>query len=176
MNDIVKMSIDGVEVEGLISFRTDYCFNVQITKPFQNISGGCDISYFARGHRTYKGEYGKQRILEELKELYILGKFLFKNKKKLQEKTGQLNINISQLSAGMIDDKQYKIHRIALRKRLRSGEIYNKKYQKLLIPIRKESEQLEQNIWQLTDTFFEENFPMIVPIGMRDEVLAIING
>ena len=63
-----------------------------------------------------------------------------------------------------------------MRKRLRNGEIDNIKYQRSLILLRRESKELKRKVPQLTDDFFEENFPMIIPMGTQKDVMNIIRG
>jgi len=171
---IVKMLIDNTEIEGIVSHCCSCDFTIKIIKPFQNISSGSHIPYFARGHMTFESEYGDKSILQTLQYLYILGKYLDKEMNNLKEKLNYFNDIIAKFSSEMINKDEYKIKRIELRKRLRDGKIKNTEYQKLLTPFRKESEQLELKIWEQMDSFFEENFSMVVPIDTREEVMDII--
>jgi len=173
---IVKMLIDDIEVEGIVSHRCSCDFTIKIIKPFQNISRGSHIPCFSRAHMTFDGDYGDKIILETLRCLYTLGKYLTKEMNNLKEKLNYFTDIIAKLSLEMATKDKFKIKRIELRKRLRNSEIDNKEYQKLLTPFRKESEQLEIKIFLQMDSFFEKNFPMIVPIGTREEVIDIIKG
>ena len=69
----VKIVINNNEVEGVVTHRSQFDFFVTITKPFQNISGGAHIPFFARRY-TFDGAYGDGRILETLRGLYQRGK------------------------------------------------------------------------------------------------------
>jgi hypothetical protein len=63
---------------------------------------------------------------------------------------------------------------LLLRKQVKNGDIDNKQYQELTGPLRKETEKLELQISLLKDSFFEDNFPMIIPVGVRDEIIDIL--
>ena len=173
--EVVKILIDDIEIEGTAS-RLSGDYGVTIIKPYCNLSGECHIPYFARGLYTYEGDYGDASIRETLKELYTLGKFLAREVKNLKEKLKYYNGNITKLSSKMMSEQEFKLKRIDLKKRLRDGEIDNKEYQKTLTPLRKEYEELDSKISDQRWSFFEENFPMVVPISTGQQVLDIIEG
>ena len=173
--EVVKILIDDIEIEGTAS-RLSGDYGVTIIKPYCNLSGECHIPYFARGLYTYEGDYGDASIRETLKELYTLGKFLAREVKNLKEKLKYYNGNITKLSSKLMSEQEFKLKRIDLKKRLRDGEIDNKEYQKTLTPLRKEYEELDSKISDQRWSFFEENFPMVVPISTGQQVLDIIEG
>ena len=173
--EVVKILIDDIEIEGTAS-RLSGDYGVTIIKPYCNLSGECHIPYFARGLYTYEGDYGDASIRETLKELYTLGKFLVREMKNFKEKLKYYNGIITKLSSEMMDEQEFKLKRIDLKKRLRDGEIDNKEYQKALSPLRKEYEELDSKIFDQRWSFFEENFPMVVPISTGQQVLDIIEG
>ena len=174
-DEVVKILIDDIEIEGTAS-RLSGDYGVTIIKPYCNLSGGCHIPYFARGLYTYEGDYGDASIRETLKELYTLGKFLAREVKNLKEKLKYYNGNITKLSSKMMSEQEFKLKRIDLKKRLRDGEIDNKEYQKAFTPLSKEYEELDSKIHAQRSSFFEENFPMVVPISTGQQVLDIIEG
>jgi len=174
-DEVVKILIEDIEVEGRSS-RSLGDYGVAITKPYCNLFGGCHIPYFARGLYTYEGDYGDASIRETLKELYTLGKFLAREVKNLKEKLKYYNGNITKLSSKMMSEQEFKLKRIDLKKRLRDGEIDNKEYQKAFTPLSKEYEELDSKIHAQRSSFFEENFPMVVPISTGQQVLDIIEG
>jgi hypothetical protein len=61
-----------------------------------------------------------------------------------------------------------------LRRQLREGVLDNKSYQQRLVQARRKVEARQREIWHLEEKFFKANFPMIVPVGTREEVLAIL--
>ena len=63
---------------------------------------------------------------------------------------------------------------INLRTRLHDGSVDNKVYQQRLVQTREKVEARQREIRKLGEDFFKTNFPMIVPVGTRDEVLAIL--
>jgi hypothetical protein len=160
MNDkkeVVKILIDDIEVEGTAS-RSSGDYGVTITKPYCNLYGGCHIPYFARGLYTYEGEYGDASIRATLEELYTMGTFLDIEMKNLKEKLKYYNGIITKLSSEMMDEQEFKLKRIDLKKRLRDGEIDNKEYQETLTPLRKEYEELDSKILIKGGLFLKKTF------------------
>lgn len=172
----IEIKIEDTTVKGIITHRSSCGFLVKIIEPYQNISCGSHIPYFAREHITFDGEYGDERIIETLGFLYSIGKYLDKEMDNLKTKFVQMNDKIQELTAIMITDEKFKIKREELRKRLKAKEMNNIEYQKKLTPIRKDRETLELKIWELQDKYFEDNYPMTIPVGTREELLDIING
>jgi len=173
--EVVKILIDDIEVEGRAS-RSSGNYGVAIIKPYCNLSGGCHIPGFARAHYSYEGDYGDASIRATLEELYTLGKFLDREMKNLKEKLKYYNDSVTKLSSGMMSEQEFNIRRIALKKRLKDGEINSKEYQKAFTPLRKEYEELDSKIHAQRRAFFEENFPMVVPISTDEHVMDIIEG
>lgn len=171
--DAIRVSIGGVEVSGVVR-RYPYDFTVTIKEPYRNLTSGLHIPYFARGHLSFDGEYGNTRILQILEELYALGKYLEKEKDRLQaiirgyEGVG----DGSPLEAAVGIEGQKK----ELKKRLRKGEITSREYQEYLSPLHQGVEKCEQKAWAKLDSFFEDHFPMLVPAGTRENVVAILKG
>jgi len=124
--DVVKILIDDIEVEGIVTHRSAGDYGVVITKPFCNLTGGSHVPYFARSHCSFEGDYGDASIRATLKKLYTLGKYLAREMKNLKEKVKDYNEIITKLSSEMINEQDFKIKRISLKKRLRDGEIDNK--------------------------------------------------
>jgi hypothetical protein len=174
-DEVVKILIEDIEVEGRSS-RSLGDYGVAITKPYCNLFGGCHIPYFARGLYNYEGEYGDASIKATLKELYTMGKFLTKEMKSLKEKIKYYNDIDTKLSSEMIGEQEFNIKRLALKKRLKDGEITSKEYQKAFTPLRKEYEALGSKIHEQRYSFFKKNFPMIVPISNHEHVMDIIEG
>ena len=178
MNDkeeVVKILIGDIEVEG-IAYRSLNQYSVGITKPYCNLYGACHIPCFLRGCYTYEGDYGDASIRATLKELYTLGKFLAREMKNLKEEIKYYNDIVTKLSSEMMGEQEFNIKRIALKKRLKDGEINSKEYQKAFTPLRKEYEELGLKIHDQRRSFFKENFPMVVPISTDEHVIDIIEG
>ena len=173
--EIVKTTIDGVEVECEILHRSAGDFGIEIIKPFQNITCGLHIPYFSRSRCSFIGESGDMRIVETLHNIYGFGQYIKENMTHLREKVRELDIIIETLSATKITEKEFKEVRIKLRRLLRNGEISNRYYQKVLRwwQVEMNSLWLEIDLYHI-DPFFEENFPEIVPIGTREEILDIL--
>jgi hypothetical protein len=58
---------------------------------------------------------------------------------------------------------------------LKNGDIDDKEYQNKLHPLRKKLKQFDSAAQASMNEFFEQ-FPMVVPVGTREEVLDIIDG
>ena len=173
--DIVKTTIDHVEVECEILHRSAGDLEIKIIKPFQNITGGIHIPYFSRDHYSFMGGYGDTRITETLHEIYGLGQYIQENMTYLREKTHELDTIIETLSANKITQKEFKEIRIKSRRLLKSGKISDRYHQKVLRWWQAELNALwlEIDIDHI-DPFFEENFPETVRMGAREKILDIL--
>ncbi len=167
--------IDGVEVEYTILHRCSNDFELQITKPFQNITGGLYIPNFARAHHSFKGEYGDKRILDVLNNVYGLGSYLAENLTRLTQQVHLLDQQLDALAAQSISEDELMEIRRKLRRRLKKGEISSRYQQKVLRWWRRDLERIwlegENNY---IDPFFEKNFPMLVPYETKKQVLKIL--
>jgi hypothetical protein len=170
----IEIGIDGITVRGEILYRSSRDFDIKIISPFKNLSGGCHIPVFAALHHTFNSEYGDEAIADELHFLYDLGKILKSESENLNRALKQLRQDIEKISAEMVTEKEFRKIRLLLRKQVKNGDIDNKQYQELTGPLRKETEKLELQISLLKDSFFEDNFPMIIPVGVRDEIIDIL--
>jgi hypothetical protein len=174
MHTKIQITVDGQKVEGEITYRCASDITVKITKPYQDVSRGLHIPYFASSHSRFDSDFGDKAAKGLLENIYHLCTFTFGN---LDSITGQylkIQKRIKYLEARNISEWVFKSKRLKLRKMLRSGEIDNIEYQKQLTGIRKAYEEFELKKNQIWHGFFDEYFPMIVPITTRDDILRII--
>ena len=54
----IKITINGQEVEGQVTHRCASDITVKITKPYQNVSRGLHIPYFARPCTSFDSDFG----------------------------------------------------------------------------------------------------------------------
>ncbi len=94
----------------------------------------------------------------------------------MREKFKAVRAEIDKLNSSMITESRYKEIRGTLKATLRKGEIDNKNYQKLLTPVRKESESHCFKVKELKSDFCAANFPFIVSYGEVEKVVEIIEG
>ena len=177
MSESISMVVDGMNVEGEIVHRSGSDLEVRITSPYQGISRGMHIPYFARADpaRDYRGPHGDGTALGLLKSLFLLGKFLEEDMCILKTRLVEMDAAIASLDQERFSrESVFREVRRDLRARLLSGSLDNKVYQQLLVQAKKKVETHRDEIWRLGGDFFEWNFPMIVPVGTRDDVLAIL--
>ena len=175
--NIVKIFVGDIEVEGKIINRTKWDIAIEIIKPFQNLSSGSHIPTFGRrpGH-SFEGKYGDESIAGILEGLYILGKYLDDNLEDLKEKVIVYNTDLDKILTEMLSEEKFNKKKCELKKKLKNGNIDNLDYQRSLAPLRKETKKCDMELFLKKESFFEDNFPMIVPCGTKDEFLDIING
>ena len=173
MHKKIKKVIDGQKVEGEITHRSANDINVKITKPYQDVSRGLHLPYFARSLISFDSDLGDKIAKDLLENIYHLCTSIFENMDSLTDEYLKFKKRIKFLEAKRVSEFVFKSKRLQLRKLLRSGKIDNIEYQKRLTPIRKEFEKLELKKNLVWSRFFEEYFPMIVPVGTRRDVLRI---
>ena len=135
-NKTVKIIIDNVEVEGRVTQRSEADINIEIIKPYKNISTGLHIPYFARSVHSFTGEYGDKTEKKLLKDLYEMCNYIAQNKNTLKEK-----LNLIKSKA-----------------------------------VEPSSESAEQNNYKYLDPFFDDNFPMLISMDNRKEIIDILEG
>ena len=174
MHAKIQTTIDGQKVEGQITHRSASDISVKIIHPYQDVSSGLHIPYFAKSHKRFDSDFGDKTAKDLLKSIYHLCTFIFENMDSLIDEYLEFKKRIKFLEAKLVSEYVFKSKRLQLRKQLRSGEIDNLEYQKRLTPIRKEYEKFERKKNLIWNGFFEEYFPMIVPVTTRDDILRII--
>ncbi|MEJ2727374.1 MAG: hypothetical protein P8185_02495 [Deltaproteobacteria bacterium] len=143
MHTKIQITIDGQKVEGEITYRCASDISVKITKPYQDVSRGLHIPYFARPHASFDSDLGDKTARDLLKSIYHLCKFTFENLGSLIAQYLEIKKRIKHLEAKHVSEWVFKSKRIKLRKLLKSGEIDNIEYQKQLTRIKKAYEEFE---------------------------------
>ena len=174
MNTRIKIIIDRQEVEGEITHRSASSIDVKITKPYRDFSRGLHIPYFARPGNSFAAEFGDKTAKDLLKSIYHLCKYISDNLDSISAQYLQIKKTVKLLEAENISEKVFKTKRLELRKLLKSKQIDNVEYQKSLIAIKKEYQKLETRKSRIWSEFFEDYFPMVVPVGTRDDVLRVL--
>jgi hypothetical protein len=77
----VSIKVDGVEVIGEITYRSEADIAIRITKPYQGLTNGCHIPYFSRPIHSFLTDYGDKMSENLLKYLYELGWYMGENRK-----------------------------------------------------------------------------------------------
>ena len=161
----IETAVDGINVRGEILHRSSRDFDIKITSPFKNLTGGSHIPYFAVSHHTFNGEYGDKAITDTLQFLYDLGKYLESHSGNFKKALRHLRHDIEKVSAELITEQEFRKIRTILRKIMSNGGIDNKVYQNILGAASKEREELNSRISSLKHSFFDDNFPMTIPVA-----------
>jgi len=74
------------------------------------------------------------------------------------------------------EKEEFNIKRKELKQLLKQKELDNREYQKQLTSLRKKHQECNDKVDEIMDDFFEKSFPMIIPLGIREEVMDIIEG
>jgi len=79
-NQEVSIRVGGVEVLGLITYRSEADITIKINSPYQGLTGGLHIPYFSRPFNSFLSSYGDSTAKHLLQNLYELGHFLKENR------------------------------------------------------------------------------------------------
>ena len=177
MSESISISVEGVTVEGEVIHRSRRDIALRIVSPYQGLTAGQHIPAIAPIplEYNYQGPLGDETAASLLKGLYRLGRLVEENKALLKSRAAEMDAAIDRLDQERFSpESAFREIRHDLRTRLRNGSLDNKVYQQLLVQARKKVEARQREIWHLEEDFFKTNFPMIVPVGTRDDVLAIL--
>jgi len=166
--------VDAQEVEGQVTRRTPSDIEVQITRPYENISMSMHVPYFARPFTDFTTECGDDVAKKLLKNIFEICKYIDANLEELTEQYLMTRSGIDALRPARMNSEKFRESRRSLRTRLKSGMIDNIEYQKRLKTIRKERRSFEMEKMRLWDSFFEECLPYSVPLEMRKDILRIL--
>lgn len=72
----ISVQVDGVEVLGEITHRSDEAIVVRITHPFKGLSNSCHIPYFSRPVNSFMTDYGERMAANLLQYIYELGLYI----------------------------------------------------------------------------------------------------
>ena len=179
MCETVSIEVDGIRIEGAILHRSRADIVVRIVSPYQGVTTGLHIPYFALADpaRDYRGPHGNRTAARLLDDLYRLCTHIEKNKERLKTRVAQMDIAIANLDRErFLAEDAFRGIRRDLRTQLRRGQIDNKVYQQRHVEAKKRTRERHRETHRLEQDFFEANFPMVVPVGTRDEVLALLRG
>ena len=177
MPESISVSFEGVRVEGEVIHRSRRDIVLRIVSSYQGLTAGQHIPAIAPipPEYNYQGPLGAETAASLLRGLYRLGRLIEENKPMLRSRAAEMNAAIERLDQDRFSPESVlREIRRDLRIQLRDGSLDNKVYQQLLVQARKKVEARQREIWHLEEDFFKTNFPMIVPVGTRDDVLAIL--
>jgi hypothetical protein len=177
MSEGIFIDVDGIRIEGEILHRSRADIAVRIVSPYQGITTGLHIPYFGMANpaNDFRGPRGDCTAAQLLDDLYRLCTHVEKNREVLKIRVAEMDLAIENLDRDrFLPESAFRQIRADLRSQLRSGRIDNKVYQQRLVQARKGTQERQREIRRLEEDFFKANFPMIVPVGTRDEVLTVL--
>jgi hypothetical protein len=174
MRTRIRIKIDRQKVQGEITHRSANDITVKITKPYQGVSRGMHLPHFAASHKRFDRAFGDKVAKDLLKNIYHLCKFVFENIHSLTDRFLRTKKRIKFLELQGVSEWVFKGRKLQLRKLLRDGKIDNLEYQKRLTSLRKAYEKFAHKRDLIWNGFFDEYFPMIVPVNTRADVLRIL--
>lgn len=175
-SETINIVSNNSEIEGVITHRSDRSINVEIITPYTNLSKGSSIPTFARPYQSFDGEYGDSRAKDLLGGVYTLGKYIDENFSELQQALTTCKQKIAELENEGLQTNEFKVQRKTLRSNLKSGVIDNKQYQEKLSSLRNQVKESETKVNEVMDSFFVKNFPETIPVGLRQQVIDILEG
>jgi hypothetical protein len=176
VSDRIFVDVEGARVEGRV-VRSRRQIDVRIVSPYQGLTAALHVAAFIPipPAPDLGGPQGEATAAGMLAGLYRVGKFVEENKESLRKKTAEMDAAVERLDPEQfMSESRFREIRRDLRAQLRKGIINNKSCQPRLIQARTRAVERQRVIWHLEEQFFKSNFPMSVPVGTRDEVLAIL--
>ena len=173
-DNIITMVIDRTNVKGEIIHRSSYSITIKILEPYEEFTSGLNITRYARASRSYNGEYGDEACVYILEDLYKSSKFFYKNIDNLRLKLEDTERSIEEKAQNLMTNIKFREKRSELKKRLKSGEIDSKTYQKNLSILKKLNRQCKEIQDGLIDKFFKSNFTFATRYDFRDQAINIL--
>jgi hypothetical protein len=177
MSERVFISVEGMSVEGEVTHRSPRDIAVLILSPYRGLTAGRHVAAFVPlpPERDFCGPHGDEIIVELLEGLYRLGRFVEGHGESLRAKAAELDVATERLDPErFLTESSFRQVRRDLRARLRDGSLDGRTYQERLGKARKKVKARQQEIHRLQEGFFGSCFPMVVPVGTREEVLAVL--
>ena len=174
MQTKIQIIVDGQRVEGEITHRSASDINVKITRPYPDVSRGLHIPYFATSQKCFDSDFGDKTAKDLLESIYRLCTFTFENLDSLTAQYLKIRKRIKYLEAKHVSEWVFKSRRLKLRRLLKREKIDCIEYQKRLAPLRKAYKKFELKKALVWSRFFEEFFPMIIPLTTRKDIIRII--
>ena len=166
----IQFEIENQVISGKITFYNTRDLTVEITSPYQNTTNHFYTTHFLANDLIEKFggvEAVAKRLLTEIYENYEFAKT---NRTMLLEKIQLTEAEIELLNQLI---SQFRQEKTALKKRLRTGEITNIEYQKLLKPIKFNIQNANSKIYDCWHEYFKL-FPKSVPYNMRMNIIDLI--
>ena len=158
-NSVITCSINSVSVSGEITFRSASGLTVAITAPYTGFSRSLHIPTFARRVHNFIGEYGDERALDLLEELYRGLHFIYSNKTHVEKKYHQLLPSLRLAEQAVIAPKQFITIKQQLKKAFKTGDMSQAEYQRCLRSITCANQQLQSEVDDIKYQFIQRLLP-----------------
>lgn len=150
--------------------------SVEIRKPYQNLSLGLHIPYFAMGVSSYFGPYGYERSKDLLEQLYRIAEYVERKQDILRVQLAQSRSEIATATKGRLTMTSFRKARLKLRKQLKEGVIDNIEFQRRIGRMRREAEGWQTRAWELEEQFWDGHFQTVINMSIRDSIIDILDG
>lgn len=165
----ILINVEGVEVEGVILYRTSRDIVVEIVKPYQGLKTKSHIPYFMTTV-NFSGPLGDERAQTLLEDLYFCARFLYPNLESLAKKWAALQAELRARPGRYTHDDFLRDRREA-RSKFRAGETSQNDYSRALKEFKLRESKSMEAVWSAEVAFFRLNWPKGVPyhvIGIEE--------
>ncbi len=176
MSEKIEFSYNGVRVRGDIYRQSERDISVEITDPYQKLTNGLHIPYFAffgdQSRKTFADDNHREKTGRGLlKQLYDIGRSIEANDVELREEYEKYKQDRQRLRLLIVLNK---LIQRRLRKQFKKGELSQKEYQSKLKESRDEVKHLRFRVSKLFEVYFDDFFDVTVGVGTRDDVVRKI--
>ncbi|MDP3012900.1 MAG: hypothetical protein Q8M92_01570 [Candidatus Subteraquimicrobiales bacterium] len=178
MGDRIRLLVDEVHIEGIITSRKTNEICISITKPFDGLTECSNsIPLLLSRFLNYSGDKGNKKAMLMLYDIYKFCSYVEANLTEIATAFDRYNLKIDYETffEPSRQQKQERIHELlnnvlAIRKKLKTGEIDNLIYQRQIKPINNELKTLGKETEIDTDRVFHECF-----WGYRNTPLELVS-
>ena len=176
---LIRIIIDDTIVCGEITKRSENNIGVKITAPYMGLTSGIQLCYLVKAANLYVRNYCDYEPCNLLGVLYFACKYADEHlpdlpKDDLLDAYRTYKLRLTNLEAFHISDIKLKEQKVALRKKLRTGQLQKQVYDAELTKLnRTKSKQLLQ-IVDSWEAFCTHEFPELLNCPLREYVKACL--
>ena len=168
MSQPIAITVNGTPVHGVITHYHPYDITIEITRPFTGFTTGYHIPCFARNHRNYKGESGREKAIELLTGLYLDLVTVNSKKVHLQSEMRKTNGLLDTLSAMQEELARLRQEKASLKKCFKDKVISRKSYQSHIKTLKGRDFELHMTMDTAKSDFTEKHLSRLCGfVGMK---------